>query len=115
MLISYIHVRRIQDDIIYPKGGLTIAWTIDNNVLSFNMSKCSDLDLYSKSIGRECATNRLKLTPINIPSEFVIDFVQGGLYKHEYKSEINLEYLTFKCIETIIQNFIIENLINYKL
>lgn len=60
--VKFIHCRyRNKDGSIAPRGGLTIAYVVNENfkVVGYAASKCNKLDAYRKQLGRQKAAGRL--------------------------------------------------------
>lgn len=64
---KFVHIRRVDGDgILLPKGGMTIAYSLvpwsDTSTYDvvFNVSVCSNKDLYDHSVGRMVSSQRLK-------------------------------------------------------
>lgn len=60
---KYMHIRACDDELnILPAGGLTIAYTLSEELqgIFFNIARCHPKDLFSRKLGRELASHRLK-------------------------------------------------------
>lgn len=59
--IKFIHYRRMDNNIPLARGGMTIAYFVnDDGTVSYESSRCSDKDNFSYAEGRKWAVTRLK-------------------------------------------------------
>ncbi len=61
--IKFIHCRNVsKNGSVIPHGGLTVAYVLNESfkVVGWAAAKCSNLDVYNKTIGRMKAQGRLK-------------------------------------------------------
>ncbi len=86
MTTKCLHIRQVDENgVIMAGGGLTIAWTanVDLGHIFVHYAQCSQRDQFSRKIGRELASKRLKeagpieLIPFNHPiSEAIRRWIQ---------------------------------------
>lgn len=59
--IKFIHCRNTKQGIVQPKGGLTIAYCINEKfkVVGWAAARCNMKDIYNKHVGRMKAAGRL--------------------------------------------------------
>lgn len=65
--MKYLHLREKKHGNILPKGGMTVAYDVQDNIVKLAMAKCSKRDQYSRKRGRDISTGR-----------FVDAFVNGN-------------------------------------
>lgn len=56
--MRYLHLRKRVNGTPKPKGGKTVAYDVNGNVVTLAWAKCSKRDSYCKRIGRDIATGR---------------------------------------------------------
>lgn len=60
MKTFYAHIRNHNSDgTVAGNGGVTIAYQVDDNIITYAIAKCHDKDRYSKYLGRIKAEGRL--------------------------------------------------------
>lgn len=63
MRTKFMHIRRreFNSNAISPRGGVTVAYIIDDNyrVIGYALAKCHEKDNYVKALGRAKAAGRL--------------------------------------------------------
>lgn len=61
MSIRFLHIRRMAGSAHGPlgKGGMTVAYEVDDDTIRFAVAKCSQRDNYCRKTGRAIATGRL--------------------------------------------------------
>ena len=63
--MRFIHLRKYSDtqdrwgDVL-PKGGLTIGYTIDDEVVKYSVARCNDKDHFNKRVGRMICEGRME-------------------------------------------------------
>lgn len=56
--MRYLHLRKRVNGVPKTKGGKTVAYDVNGNIVTFTYSKCSKRDSYCKRVGRDIAAGR---------------------------------------------------------
>lgn len=59
--IKFMHLRDIDNSVVNPRGGITIAYREVDDGLEMAFAACSRKDNYSKRFGRAVSSSRLNL------------------------------------------------------
>lgn len=88
--MRYLHIRKRTNGAIKAKGGVTVAYEVNGNIVMYATAKCSKKDSYCKRTGRDIATGR-----------FLRSFRGGTVDKH---AKVVIVGASGKPIETIIHS-----------
>jgi len=56
--MRYLHLRKRSNGTIRAKGGKTVAYEVNGNLVTLAFAKCNKKDSYNKKLGRDIATGR---------------------------------------------------------
>ncbi len=88
--LKFIHVRFRQQDTISPKGGCTIAYTVNGNSLNYAWAECCESDIFSRKMGRIKAAGRLKSEKLSKVKAY------NGELNSEIVNNLRNEYINYK-------------------
>lgn len=91
-MIKFIHMRMHNDKgSIEAKGGITVAFNIEDNKVFYALAKCHD-DNYNKAYGRAKAGGRIKASDVNFvvyeklpKTSEIVDHIKQMVYYEEEK------------------------------
>ena len=69
--MRFLHLRKRKNGTVHAKGGVTVAYEVVGNLVTFATAKCSKRDSYCRKTGRSIAQGR-----------WVAQFVNGNNERH---------------------------------
>lgn len=119
MAIQYKYYRNTNETGVSVTGGLTIAYRIDDDSISYGYAICSDKDQFNKKIGKEVATFRLADEPTVFDEDEILHLFARvsretlrGLNKTavlNLMEELTIHDLSPEFISDLYLNFLLDN------
>ena len=79
-MIKFIHLRNVDlDNNILPYGGVTLAYEVSKEVITYSAAKCNVKDNFCKRIGRAKAEGRLKSLHHRVTLPFKLSYTKKDI------------------------------------